>query len=299
MNYQDLSQQLKNHFHLSNHRKNAILHPIWLTLGVTLLLVIGYELFKYVDIWQTWMIAKGNTFHFCEMNKEGMIIKQSSNTWSNLGYLLVGFILLSIGIKDHLNQKRSEVSNLMAKHPGFTILLSVAVIWLFIGSFFYHASLTRSFQKMDVTGIFAIWLAIFFYNIFKIIPTIKIKGQLRSTNNFLIGAAIVSNILFFTEIWKWNINIVLPIMMVMLIILKLYSLKNSGVQRIYKKYIFWSAATMFAATSLWLLDRTNVMCSPTSVFQGHALWHILTALAILFIYFYYRTEEFSPLETAI
>lgn len=298
MNYNNLSRELKSHFHLSNHSKHAILHPIWLTLGVTLMLVVAYELFKYVDIWQTWMIAGGNSFHFCELNKEGMAIKQSSNTWSNLGYLLVGFILFSVGIKDHLHQGRSEVTNLMAKHPGFTILLAVAVIWLFIGSFFYHASLTLSFQKMDVTGIYAILLALFFYNLFKAFPSIKIKGQTISSHYVLLGAAIVLNIVFFVEIWKWNVNVVFPIMMGMLFLLNLYSIKNSNVQKIHKKYILWSALTMVAAASLWILDRTNVMCSPTSVFQGHALWHILTALAILFIYFYYRTEEFLPLEKA-
>ena len=55
---------------------------------------------------------------------------------------------------------------------------------------------------------------------------------------------------------------------------------------------------MSVAATLWILDRSNVLCNPTSIFQGHALWHILTAVAVLTTYLSYRTETFSNLEPA-
>jgi hypothetical protein len=58
-----------------------------------------------------------------------------------------------------------------------------------------------------------------------------------------------------------------------------------------------SFITLLIAFSIWVLDITNKLCSPTSVFQGHALWHILNTASIALAYLYYRSEEFlSPEE---
>ena len=55
----------------------------------------------------------------------------------------------------------------------------------------------------------------------------------------------------------------------------------------------YAAASCAAAATIWILDRSDVLCMPTSIFQGHALWHLLCALAIFLLYFYYRSEEFD------
>ena len=46
---------------------------------------------------------------------------------------------------------------------------------------------------------------------------------------------------------------------------------------------------LFAAGSVWILDRQRVVCEPDSLLQGHAVWHILTAVSIFFVYLYYRS----------
>jgi hypothetical protein len=40
-------------------------------------------------------------------------------------------------------------------------------------------------------------------------------------------------------------------------------------------------ATLLGA-AIWLLDVNRLVCAPDSVLQGHALWHAVTALAIVF-----------------
>ncbi len=293
-----LSAWLKNHFFLHNHGRNTFYYPTIIAVIIGAVLYGGYELFKYVDIWNNWISAGGNSFHFCEFNKEGMIIKQTSNTWSNLGYLFVGCILFSIGLKDHFHKGRHEVKNLLAKFPGFTFFLAFGLLHLFIGSFFYHASLTKTFQIIDQTGIYAIILALFTYNAFKAFPLIKIGEKLHSSHKLLIGIGVGLNSIFIIEIWKWDINIVFPVLLIGLLVVNLFNFRSKTLRKMYKNYIWLALATMIAAASLWILDRTNVWCSPTSIFQGHALWHLLTALAVLLIYFYYRSEEID-LEPAV
>jgi uncharacterized membrane protein len=39
------------------------------------------------------------------------------------------------------------------------------------------------------------------------------------------------------------------------------------------------------------LDVTRTWCDPTSWLQGHALWHVLSALCLLAAYFHYRQFE--------
>jgi len=38
------------------------------------------------------------------------------------------------------------------------------------------------------------------------------------------------------------------------------------------------------------------MCSPTSIFQGHAVWHLINTSSIALAYLYYRRETFLTQE---
>ena len=107
----------------------------------------------------------------------------------------------------------------------------------------------------------------------------------------MVSVGIALNLIFFIEIWKWNINIVFPILILCFLALNIINMKRHIVLKMYKNYFVSSMVTLGVGSTIWLLDRSNVMCMPESVFQGHALWHLLTALSVLFIYFYYRSEE--------
>jgi hypothetical protein len=66
----------------------------------------------------------------------------------------------------------------------------------------------------------------------------------------------------------------------------------------YTDYLWTAFAILLLAAIIWILDRTSVMCSPSSIFQGHALWHLFTAASILFIYLYYRSGT-APLHERV
>jgi hypothetical protein len=293
MSGQNYRYHLKQHFFLFNHKKGALLHPVLLFAGATLLLVLLFEAFKYSNLWANMALAAGNTLHFCEFNHEDLVIKQIANTWSNLAYLLVGFILISIGVKDHLFQERHQLNNFIARHPGFTFLLGIAMIYLFFGSFFYHASLTKTFQLLDVGGIYAVVIALLCYNFFRAFPSFHFKNQQYKSHYLILSIGILLNILVLVEIHKWNINTVFPILIVGLLLLHVINMRHKNLAKNYTSYIWLASSSMAVAAALWILDRTNILCSPTSIFQGHAFWHMLTALAVLMTYLSYRTEVIS------
>lgn len=289
----NFKKKVKDRFFLLHHSRSSFSHPFLIALGITGILWAFYQVYKYADLWNTWMVAGGNSLHFCEQNRWDMLVIQPSNTWSNMGYLVAGLMLISVGLKDHFFPDRKNLNNLIARFPAFTVLLGASMIYLFIGSFFYHASLTLAFQKIDITGIYAVLIALFTYNAFKAFPFIRIGRKIQSSHKVLVSVGITLNILFFVEIWKWNINVVFPVMIGLLFLVNLINMKRNIISKMYMQYMWSSFLTLLVAGTIWILDRSNVMCVPTSVFQGHALWHILTAVAVLFLYFYYRSEEFD------
>jgi len=55
-------------------------------------------------------------------------------------------------------------------------------------------------------------------------------------------------------------------------------------------YLRAALVSMVAAFAAWILDITRVVCVPDGRFQAHALWHVLMAVVIGFVYMYYRSE---------
>lgn len=263
--------------------------PAIIFLLSTLSLTLYYVLFQFTDIWEHWNQANGNAFRFCEMNHMDQLIRQPSNTWSNLGFFLVGLFTLTLGIQDLKYSERKESDNFLVRYPIFSILFGVSAIYLFIGSFFYHASLTQFFQKLDQTGMCSVVVMILVFNFYKIYPLVHIKGQYKSSHAIIIAFGMAFNYFIYSTLYKININILFPMLIALVFLTSCYYLLFISKEHYFTNYLWAAFAILILAGSIWILDRTSVVCNPNSIFQGHALWHILNAVSILFIYLYYRS----------
>jgi dihydroceramidase len=54
---------------------------------------------------------------------------------------------------------------------------------------------------------------------------------------------------------------------------------------------YYGMATNAVAFAIWNLDQNGQFCAPGSLLQGHAIWHLLGALALWFAFLYYRSER--------
>ena len=165
------------------------------------------------------------------------------------------------------------------------------------GSFMYHATLTFFFQKLDQTGMYFLFVSFLAYVLFKLFPQIKFRGKTYVSNKFFIVSAIIVQLLFFFFLWKLPINILFPALTLAFFAVNfilITKIRNSvSVLSLLKA----SFITLLIAFSIWVLDITNKLCSPTSIFQGHAMWHLLNTASIFLAYLYYRSETFlSPEE---
>ena len=55
-------------------------------------------------------------------------------------------------------------------------------------------------------------------------------------------------------------------------------------------FLVAAIASLVMACSAWILDVSRVVCAPDSWLQGHAMWHVLMAAVIGWMYLYYRSE---------
>jgi len=49
------------------------------------------------------------------------------------------------------------------------------------------------------------------------------------------------------------------------------------------------------AQIIWTLDLNHIVCDPSGLLQGHAVWHVLTASSAGLLYLYYRSEHDSSI----
>ena len=59
---------------------------------------------------------------------------------------------------------------------------------------------------------------------------------------------------------------------------------------------FWAALAVYGfGQVIWLLSRDGApLCDPDSLLQGHALWHLTSAAAVLLVYRYLTSEQITP-----
>jgi len=292
--------KFKEDFSLHNHRPRVFSWPFFGTLIFSAGLFILYKLNQYIDPWQSWRQALGNATNFCEMNRFDQLIVQPSNTWSNLGYIIVGLMFISIAKNDHKYEHRHHVNNLLAKFPGFSYLIGFSALYMGFGSFMYHATLTFFFQKLDQTGMYFLFISFLAYVLFKLFPQIKFREKTYVSNKFFIISAIIVQLLFFFFLWKLPVNILFPSLTISFFIVNFILITKVKNSESIISLLKASFITLLIAFSIWVLDITNKLCSPTSIFQGHAAWHLLNTASIFLAYLYYRSETFlSPEEKVV
>ncbi len=286
-------QVLRTRLYLERLHIKAFILPIAVLVLSCLAAVFYYNMNRFTNLWADWTAAGGNAFQYCELNRMDQLIRQPANTWSNFGYFLVGLFAITIGVHDLKYAERRASNNFLVRYPLFSLMFGLSAIYVFVGSFLFHASLTHTFQHLDQAGLYSVIVMVLTFNLYKIFPVIRLKGQYKSSHGLLMAFAVAFNYLIFTRLWLININVLFPVLILVAFVTSLYYLLFVSKEHYYTKYL-WSAFIILLLTAVvWILDRTNVVCNPTSIFQGHALWHLFTAASMLIIYLYYRTGNLS------
>lgn len=241
--------------------------------ALILLLVVAFGATNYN--WAGWQPALCYPQHcFCESALDNPI-RQPSNTYSNLAYVLVGALILS-------GAYPGQRTNRMSQQPAYARLYGVAVTAVGLGSLFYHGSLTAIGNWFDVMGMYLVAVFLVLYALARLRSSSGTRFTIMYTISIvLLGIALIVEPPFRREIFGALILIAIA--------LEGWYLKRKP--QIEVRFWFGALFLFVAAYGVWILDNSGLWCDPTSWLQGHAVWHILAAGAAGLMFVYYRSEE--------
>lgn len=252
-------------------------------VGITALTVA----LSYVPIsWEGWRPATCMPHHcFCEHLRTGTV-RQPSNTFSNLGFVLIGLWILSMVGRDRKRRMQGCQDipvNRINQIPVYTHIYGWAVVLVGLWSVFYHASMTFVGQWFDVMAMYLLASFLVLYNLAR---TYRWSGRLFAVS-YLMSNGILGFLLAYVPAVR---RYLFGALLVVGVLTEIHD-RVKRQPSIQLRYILASALCLGVAFGVWILDLKHIVCSPRSLWQGHALWHILCAAAAGFLYMYYRSEQ--------
>lgn len=216
---------------------------------------------------------------FCEALHDGFV-RQPANAFSNLAFVLVGLLLIAIARDDWT---RGVKDNRMQTERSYPIIFGIAMIVIGVGSFFYHASMTFVSQWFDLMGMYL-------FTTFALVYTYARLRPIRSPM-FLLAYAVMNVMLGYLLIVNPEVRrqtfaaVVYAIIALEVLVLLVERPK------IKMRYFFSALITFAVGYAIWIPDEANLNCNPSSLIQGHAVWHLLAAVAAFLLFLYYRSEN--------
>ena len=202
----------------------------------------------------------------CAWAERQRVVVEPWNTWSNAAYLIIGL--------SHAFAWR--------RRPSF-LAFSAAMVLLGLGSLLFHASVTHLFRMVDVAGMFAVACAL------AALATAA-HGWRRAYAGWFVAWILICAARFQ---WGFPTEVVLVTACVVSLPVLAVAYADSRRARL------WIAGALFSMTWAFVFrvwDMQGSMCLPEAgIVQGHALWHLLSAVALLCLF---RALSFGAIQMA-
>ena len=196
---------------------------------------------------------------------------QPANTWSSLAFVVIAIIVIV----------RWSKARHIASQPAYPILLALTLLVVGFGSAFFHATLSFSGQFVDVLGMYLIATFALLYGIDRLAGL----GNKRLIGAYLATNTILAAVLYWVPLLR---RVIFGILMIAVIGVEAAIARRSQNRSATKLKI--AIALLGIGFGIWALDYTRILCRPESWMQGHAVWHVLGALAAWYLYLYYRDQ---------
>jgi Ceramidase len=265
-------------------------------LIVSLILLALFFRYQLVDVWAP--LESAREFldpQYAERIYPSSIFRTRMNTWSNMAYILVGAYMMSLASMDS-DRGRITTSSQLVLTPALGWLMGGASICLGFGSGFFHASLTRIGQQCDVGGMYAVMIAFMAAMIGIWLPSFgrRSDGSSISSWPLLVSLSLIGTLLTFVYKWSMSVGTFINVYAIVLVAFTLSNLFRGlfGARtRFQVRWFLLSVVAIVVAVQCRNADIAGTFSTPDSIWQGHAVWHLLTALNSVFLYLYLRSEE--------
>ena len=191
---------------------------------------------------------------FCEAIRDDLL-RQPANALSSLAFVVAG------GAAYIRRRALPAGSRERALAPALTATL----VALGAGSLAYHGTLTFAGQLLDVQGMYLLGLLLVGGALWR---AGTLTGRQAAVALVAALVALIAAQVAFPEARRWLFALVV----VPGILLEWRRAPASRPLRL-------AVAVLLIAYAVWVADDRGWWCEPTSWLQGHALWHLLTALS--------------------
>ncbi len=191
-------------------------------------------------------------------------INEPANTWSNLGFILVGVFVIA-----KLNQLKENV----VKHFAWAVIVMGAL------SFVYHATNNYLTQFFDFFGMYLMTSFVIAFGLQRVLG----NDPRRLYSLFWFIVALNTGLFIVFDIADIAVQHTVAINVVFMLVFELWAGFKSKTLRHYL-YFGLALGVMGAAQTVSQLDLKRVWCEPdNTLMHGHAIWHMLSALGMLLI----------------
>lgn len=211
---------------------------------------------------------------FCEFPRIGALIMQPANSWSSYGYAFVGFLMIV------LSQGRGWGSGF---HKDAASWFGVTAIFVGLGSVLLHATLTLWGQFFDVMGMYLT-------SGFMLVSAVARWRNMSVRSAVLLYLGVVGGLLAVLYLVPEVRRSLFAVVLIAAIALEMIFARPLRHQ-VRVSYYLLGILIKAVAFTIWNLDQHGLVCAPESLFQGHAVWHLLGATSLWFTFLYYRSER--------
>jgi hypothetical protein len=223
----------------------------------------------------------GRGANFCEAARE-WAVKQPANAFSNLGFVAAG-----LAIAAHASL-RSNIGTRLLQHRHLATAMACIVVLLGPASAAMHATQSALGGHLDMLSMYLVASFAAAYAVMR----------WRRGGTRLFAATFVGGIAMCELVGLWSAelpvvrysgNAAFGLLLISATVLEVRIIRR-GESHAEARYAYASLASMLVAFVIW--NATNAgLCDPYSPLQGHAVWHLLGALAAYLLYRYYASEN--------
>jgi len=223
----------------------------------------------------------GRGANFCEA-ASGWAVRQPANTFSNVGFVAAGLL-----IAGHAGV-RGNVGTGLSAHRHLPTVMACLVVLLGPGSAAMHATQSALGGRLDLLSM---------YLVAALAAAYAAMRWLRG-GTALFAAVFVGGVVFCELVGAWPVhlavvnhpgNAAFGLLLVAATAVEVL-IARRGETRAERRFAYAALGSILVAFAIWNASKAW-LCDPHSLVQGHAIWHILGAVAAYFLYRYYASEE--------
>lgn len=223
----------------------------------------------------------GRGAEYCEAARDGWL-KQPANALSNLGFVVAG---LAIGWHA---RRPDSLGDMLPRFPGLAAGYGCLVVLLGPASAAMHATQSSLGGLLDVTSMYLVAGFAAAYAVTRR----RRRGSTAFWTTFVLLVVACELVGLYDRdipVVHFAGNVAFAALLVVAIVTEVH-LWRDGPGRTALRYGGAALGSMVIAFVIWNLSQHG-WCDPDSLVQGHAVWHLLGALAAYLLFRLYASEK--------